>query len=72
VIFALRGLVDYRLGMVLGIIMFIGGIVGSNLALKLDNRWLRRIFLITVDILAIKLLIDSVNGCSSTADDKSN
>jgi uncharacterized membrane protein YfcA len=72
VIFALRGLVDYRLGMVLGIIMFIGGIVGSNLAIKLDNRWLRRIFLITVDILAIKLLIDSVNGCSSTADDKSN
>jgi uncharacterized membrane protein YfcA len=37
--------------------MFIGGIIGSQVALKLSNRWLRRIFLATVVILAVKTMM---------------
>ncbi len=56
-IFTLSGIVDYPLGIVLSITMFIGGIIGSKIALKLNNLWLRRIFLVTVIILAIKTIM---------------
>lgn len=57
VIFIYRGLVDYRLGIVLGIVMFVGGIIGGRVALKLSNLWLRRIFLAVVVALALKILV---------------
>lgn len=56
-IFTISGIVDYSLGIVLSITMFVGGIIGSKIALKLDNLWLRRIFLVTVVILAIKTML---------------
>jgi hypothetical protein len=56
-VFTAAGIVDYRLGIILGIAMFIGGIIGSQVALKLSNRWLRRIFLATVVILAVKTMM---------------
>jgi len=56
-IFMWRGLVDYRLGMVLGIVMFVGGMIGGKIALKLSSTWLRRAFLAAVLILAIKILL---------------
>ena len=56
-VFTLSDIVDYPLGMMLGITMFIGGIIGSQIALKLNNLWLRRIFLTTVVILAVKTLM---------------
>jgi uncharacterized membrane protein YfcA len=56
-IFALNGIIDYPLGIILSISMFIGGIIGSKIALKIDNLWLRRIFLVTVIILAIKTMM---------------
>lgn len=59
-IFSLSGIVDYQLGAILGITMFIGGTIGSQIALKLNNLWLRRIFLATVVILAIKTLMEGV------------
>lgn len=55
--FTANGLVDYPLGIVLGITMFIGGTIGSRIALKLNDLWLRRIFLATVILLAIKTLM---------------
>jgi hypothetical protein len=57
IVFIVRGLVDYKLGIILSITMFIGGIIGSHFALKLSNIWLRRIFLITVITLALKTLL---------------
>lgn len=57
VIFMCRGLVDYRLGILLGIVMFVGGIIGGRVALKLSNLWLRRIFLAVVVALALKILV---------------
>jgi uncharacterized protein len=56
-IFMWQGLVDYRLGILLGITMFIGGLIGGKIALKLNNIWLRRIFLIVVVALALKILL---------------
>lgn len=56
-IFVVRGIVDYKLGIILSITMFIGGIIGSHFALKLSNIWLRRIFLSTVVALALKTLL---------------
>jgi hypothetical protein len=56
-VFMWRGLVDYKLGVLLGLSMFVGAFVGARVALKLNNLWLRRIFLVTVILLALKILL---------------
>jgi uncharacterized membrane protein YfcA len=56
-IFIWCSIVDYRLGLILAVTAFIGAIIGARIALKLDNLWLRRIFLATVAALALKTLI---------------
>jgi uncharacterized membrane protein YfcA len=56
-VFMWHGLVDYKLGLLLGLAMFAGAFVGARLALKLNNLWLRRIFLWTVILLALKILL---------------
>jgi uncharacterized membrane protein YfcA len=60
-IFMSQGLVDYKLGIILGVTMFFGAILGAKFALKLSNLWLRRIFMITVIILAIRNLLQWFN-----------
>jgi uncharacterized protein len=55
-IFAIRGLVDYRLGLILGLVMFVGALVGGHVAMRLSATWLRRIFVVTVVALAVKML----------------
>lgn len=57
-IFMWQGLVDYRLGAILAVTMFIGAYVGAHFTVKLNEIWLKRIFLATVLILAAKLLFD--------------
>ncbi|MUG93527.1 TSUP family transporter [Scytonema sp. UIC 10036] len=52
-IFINQGLIDYQLGIILGAVMFIGGVIGGRMALKLGNVWLRRIYLTVVAILAV-------------------
>jgi uncharacterized membrane protein YfcA len=56
-VFMARGLVDYKLGVLLGVSMFLGAFVGARVTLKLNNTWLRRIFLATVIVLASKILL---------------
>ena len=56
-VFMWHGLVDYRLGLILAVFMFVGAFVGARVALRLDERWLRRIFLATVVALALKILL---------------
>jgi uncharacterized membrane protein YfcA len=58
IIFMWQGLVDYRLGLILGITMFVGAYVGAHYATKLDDIWLRRVFLTTILLLAIKTAYD--------------
>lgn len=57
VVFMWRGLVDYRLGLLLGLSMFAGAFFGARIALRLNNLWLRRVFLATVVLLALKILL---------------
>jgi uncharacterized protein len=57
-VFMWQGLVDYRLGIILGITMFVAAYIGAQYAIKLNDVWLKRIFLATVFILAIKTLFD--------------
>ena len=56
-VFMWYGLVDYKLGMMLAAVMFAGAFVGARVALRLDERWLRRVFLSTVVALALKILL---------------
>jgi len=57
-IFMWQGLVDYTLGIILSITMFVGAYVGAHYATKMNDVWLRRIFIATVILLAIKTLFD--------------
>jgi len=58
IVFMWQGLVDYRLGLILGIAMFVGAYVGAHYATKLNDVWLRRVFLTTILLLAIKTAYD--------------
>jgi uncharacterized membrane protein YfcA len=58
VVFMWQGLVDYRLGAILAVTMFAGAYVGALCAAKMNEIWLKRIFLGTVVLLAIKTLYD--------------
>ena len=56
-IFAWRGIVDFKLGLLLGTVMFAGGMLGGTITLKLNVAWLRRIFIAAVLALATRMLI---------------
>jgi Predicted permeases len=58
IIFAWQGLIDYKLGIVLGLSMFVGAYVGAHYATKLNDVWLKRIFLATIFLLAAKTILD--------------
>lgn len=60
VIFMWEGLVDYRLGLSLAITMFIAAYIGAFVVTKLSESLLRRIFVATVLLLAIKTLFDLI------------
>ena len=60
IVFMWQGLVDYRLGIFLAVSMFAGAYVGAHYASKMNETWLRRIFLTTVFVLAIKTLVDFI------------
>ena len=59
-IFMWQGLVDFKLGLMLGVTMFAGAYIGAHFVTKLNDIWLRRIFLTTIILLAIKTLYDFI------------
>lgn len=59
-VFMWQGLVDYELGLIIGITMFVGAYVGAHYATKLNDIWLRRAFLTTVLLLAVKTIYDFI------------
>ena len=59
-VFMWQGLVDYKLGIILAIAMFLGAFIGAHFATKIGEVWLRRIFLVTVVLLAVKTIADFV------------
>lgn len=60
VVFMWQGLVDYKLGLILGVTMFLGAYAGAHYATKLNEIWIRRIFLTVVLLLAVKTLYDFI------------
>lgn len=59
-VFMWQGLVDYKLGLILALTMFIGAYIGAHYVTKMNDVWLRRIFLTTVFLLACKILFDLI------------
>ncbi|GBF05063.1 hypothetical protein DAERI_030229 [Deinococcus aerius] len=57
VIFASRGAVDWPLGGLLSAVMYVGATLGARWTLRLDERWIRRLFVTTVLVLAVKTLM---------------
>ena len=57
-IFMWQGLVDYTLGIILSVTMFVGAFAGAHYAIRMNDVWLRRIFIAAVILLAIKTLFD--------------
>ena len=56
-VYVRAGLIDWRLGIALSVIMFVGAIIGGRLALRLNNEVVRQVFLVVVIALAVKTLI---------------
>jgi uncharacterized membrane protein YfcA len=56
-VFAREGLVDWRLGLILSVASFAGGLLGAVLAKRVSNLWLRRIFVVAVIVMALKTLL---------------
>jgi hypothetical protein len=57
-IFMWQGLVYYKLGLILAVTMFTGAYVGAHYATRMNDLWIKRIFLTTVFLLAAKTLYD--------------
>jgi uncharacterized protein len=55
-VFFSHGIVDIRLGVILGVTMFLGAMLGGRIALSLNAVWLRRIFIAAVLGLAVRML----------------
>lgn len=62
IVFMWRGLVNYKLGILLGVTMFLGATLGARFVMKVADKWLRRIFLMAVWILGLKALLVDVLG----------
>lgn len=56
-VYVQAGLIDWRLGLALSAIMFVGAILGGRLALRLNNEVVRQVFLVVVVALAVKTLV---------------
>jgi uncharacterized membrane protein YfcA len=61
-VFAWRSVVDWKLGIILGVTMFVGALVGGHIAMRLSAVWLRRVFVVTVIGLAAKMLLGIMSG----------
>ncbi|MCD9189094.1 MAG: sulfite exporter TauE/SafE family protein [Pyrinomonadaceae bacterium] len=59
-IFMWQGLVDYKIGAILAVTMFVGAYIGAHVVTKMSDVWLKRIFISTVILLALKTLYDFI------------
>jgi uncharacterized protein len=57
-VFMWQRLVDYQLGIILGVAMFAGAFIGAHFASRMNESLLRAIFISAVAILAVKVLFD--------------
>ncbi len=59
-IFAMNGLVNFYVGIFLFIGMMVGSYLGSHVAIKKGNRWVKIIFTIVVIVSSLKLLFSFI------------
>lgn len=59
-VFAARGLIDWKLGLILGLVSFAGAVIGASIARRLSDHILRRVFLTAVLVLAAKTVFIDV------------
>lgn len=59
IVFMWQDLIDYKLGSILALTMFIGAYAGAHYAVKMNDVWLKRIFVATVLLLSVKTLYDA-------------
>lgn len=59
-IFMWQDLVDYKLGFILAVTMFAGAYIGAHFVTKISDVWLKRIFIATVLLLAVKTIFDFI------------
>jgi len=59
-VFAREGIVEWKLGVLLSLVSFVGAILGGMVARRMSNVWLRRIFVVTIVALAVKMLLFDV------------
>jgi uncharacterized protein len=69
-VFLHRGIVDYKLGIVLGIAMFAGAMIGGRVALKLNTSWIRHVFIATVFCLAARNGVERFSCMKTTLKDE--
>jgi uncharacterized membrane protein YfcA len=55
-IFAWQGVIDWKMGLILGAVSFAGAILGGVTARRMSNLWLRRVFLAAVIVMAVKTI----------------
>ena len=56
IIFAINGIVDYKIGTILLLGMITGGYIGAHVAIKKGDKWVKTLFAVLVIISGIKLL----------------
>ncbi len=57
IVFFLRGTVNWKLGIALGLVMFFGALIGSRTSMRVSPEWLRRIFVFAVLGMALKMIL---------------
>lgn len=57
-VFMWQGLVDYWLGIILAVTMFVGAYIGAYTMTKVSETLLKRLFVVIVFVLALKTLFD--------------
>jgi len=56
-IFALNGIIDYKIGIMLLIGMSIGSYIGAHFVIKKGEKWLKSLFVVFVLVLGLKLIL---------------
>jgi len=57
-LFAYAGVVSWQIGLLMGVVQFIGARVGAGLAMKKGARLIKPLLVITCVALAVRLLLD--------------
>ncbi|CDX44475.1 conserved membrane hypothetical protein [Mesorhizobium sp. SOD10] len=61
VVFAAVGVIDWKIGLMMGVAQFIGARVGASLAIRIGARLIKPLLVVVCLALAIKLLADPAN-----------